>query len=91
MTPIEHTAEGYVIDAEMLGGAFQIDPSVIPELMRSGKITAHHERGVDSDSGLHCLVFSYSGRRFRVTINDNCQIVAQGVFRSIIGPSHSKI
>jgi len=81
---ITRTADGYVVDAVLLGRAFGLDPAEVPALMRYGSIRGHHERGVGADAGRHCLAFSYSGRTFRITLDEAGRIVSQSMSRPIL-------
>lgn len=90
MTEVSRTAEGYIIDAGLLGRAFGIDPAAVPELMRSGAIMGHHERGVGPDEGRHCLAFSHAGRTLRITLDEAGRIISQSMYRPIITPGAVK-
>ena len=90
MTEGSRTAEGYVVDAGLLGRAFGIDPALVPELMRSGAITGHHERGVGPDEGRHCLAFVHADRTLRITLDEAGRIISQSMYRPIITPRAGK-
>lgn len=81
---ITRTADGFVVDAVLLGCAFGLDPAEVPVLMRSGVIKGHHEKGVGADAGRHCLAFSHSGRTFRITLDAAGRIVSQSMSRPIL-------
>lgn len=51
------------IDAADLGRLFDIEPSHMQALMRSGKITSRLETGVDEDAGRFRLTFTYANKR----------------------------
>ncbi len=54
------------IDAVVLGQGLGLEPSRVPELLRSGAITSRCERGVGEDEGRYRLSFFHKGRRLRL-------------------------
>lgn len=64
-------ANGVVqIDAEIIGEALAIEPSLVQDQIRDGKITSRYECGVDADSGRHRLTFFHGNKRLSLTVDD---------------------
>jgi hypothetical protein len=83
-----NSADGYEVDAALLGNAFALDPSIVPEMIRTGEMTGHHEKGVGDDTGRHCLSFSHAGRTLRIILDSNGAILSQTIFRTLLTPAH---
>jgi hypothetical protein len=57
------------VDASVLGEGLGLEPSRVPELLRSGAITSRCERGIGEDEGRFRLTFFHAGRRLRLVID----------------------
>jgi hypothetical protein len=57
------------VDASVLGQALGLEPSRVPELLRSGAITSRCERGIGEDEGRFRLTFFHAGRRLRLVVD----------------------
>lgn len=80
MTEVSVTAEGFVVDAEVVGAAFDLDPATVPERLRSGEITSRCETGVDEDAGRWRLTFYCGGRGLRLTVDEKGVILSRATF-----------
>ena len=67
------------IDASVLGQALGLEPSRVPELLRTGEITSRCEQGIDEDEGRYRLVFFHAGRRLRLVVDTTGQILQRSV------------
>ncbi|MEO9781945.1 MAG: DUF6522 family protein [Sedimentitalea sp.] len=80
MSQISVSAEGFVVDAELLGSAFGVAPETIPEEMRNGDITSRSETGVGEDAGKSRLTFYREGRALRLVVNSGGEILSRSSF-----------
>lgn len=80
MSQISVSAEGFVVDAELLGSVFGVAPETIPAEMRNGDITSRCETGVDEDAGKSRLTFYRAGRALRLVVNSDGQILSRSSF-----------
>ena len=80
MSEVSVTAEGFLVDAETVGAAFELDPATIPERLRSGEITSRCETGVDKDAGRWRLTFYRHGRALRLTVDGTGAILSRATF-----------
>ena len=80
MIQVELSDTGPVVDVSLIANAFDLDPVVIQDLMRAGKITSRCERGVGKDAGRWRLTFWYAQRALRLTVNENGAILSQVCF-----------
>jgi hypothetical protein len=69
MSGIEIQDGAFQIDASVLGEGLGLEPSQVPELLRSGAITSRCEQGVDEDEGRYRLTFFHDHRRMRVIVD----------------------
>ena len=83
MTQIEHSDTGPVVDVSLIANAFDLDPTEIQNLMRTGKITSRCERGVGKDAGRWRLTFWYAQRVLRLTVDENGAILSQVCFPAL--------
>ena len=63
------------VDASVLGESLDLEPSRVPELLRSGAITSRCERGVGADEGRFRLTFFHAGRRLRLVVDPTGRIL----------------
>jgi hypothetical protein len=74
--PIIEFEEGSVqVDATIIAEGLGIEPSLVHERMREGKITSLCERGIDEDNGLYRLTFFSENRRFRLVVDERGNVV----------------
>lgn len=76
---IEFAQDGIVIDATLVGRLFGIDPSHVPELMRTKAITSVCERGIDDHAGEYRLSFFFQNRRARLSIDGAGNVLRRSV------------
>jgi len=67
------------VEADLLGASLGIDSSLVPQLMRQGKITSACERGVDADAGTYRLTFFHASRRVRFVVDQAGRIVRRSM------------
>lgn len=63
------------VDVAIVAKGLRIEPSLVQERMRDGKITTLCERGIDDDEGLHRLSFFSENRRFRLVVDQDGNVV----------------
>jgi hypothetical protein len=63
------------IDASILGRGFGLEPSRVPELLRTGAITSRCERGLGEDEGRFRLTFFHAGQRLRLVVDATGRIL----------------
>lgn len=80
MTGVTPTEDGFVVDAQILGDGFGLDPARVPELMRAGAITSRSEIGQDTDEGRFRLTFFHGGKGLRLTIDSQGEILGRSSF-----------
>jgi Family of unknown function (DUF6522) len=69
MSEVSIAEGGFVVDAQVLGAAFDLAPESVPERLRAGEITSGCETGVDEDAGRWRLTFFHAGRALRLTVD----------------------
>jgi hypothetical protein len=69
MPAIEIHDGAFQIDASVLGQGLGLEPSEVPELLRSGAITSRCEKGIEEDEGRYRLTFFHNNRRMRVIVD----------------------
>lgn len=75
MAMIEFQEGGIQIDATVVAEGLKIEPELLLERIRDGKITTLYERGVDEDEGRHRLTFSSDQRRFRILVDSEGNVL----------------
>jgi hypothetical protein len=75
MAMIELQEDGIQIDATVVAEGLKIEPALLLERIRDGKITTLYERGVDEDEGRHRLTFSSEKRRFRILVDSEGNVL----------------
>jgi hypothetical protein len=63
------------IDARVIGEGLNIDPLIVKELIRAGKITSRCERGIEEDEGRYRLTFFSGHCRFRLVIDATGNVI----------------
>jgi hypothetical protein len=75
MGMIEFQAGAIQIDSKVIGEGLNMDPSVVQELIREGKITSRCERGIEEDEGRYRLTFFSKQSRFRLVIDSMGNVI----------------
>lgn len=75
MEMIEFQPGAIQIDARVIGEGLNIDPSVVQELIREGRITSRCERGIEEDEGRYRITFFSDHRRFRLVIDATGKVI----------------
>ncbi len=84
MSNISFTTNGFVVDAEIVGAAFELPPADVPAKLRAREITSRCETGVDADAGRWRLTFYFGGRALRLVVDENGAIISRATF-----PAHA--
>jgi hypothetical protein len=75
MATIEFEEGAIQVDATIVAEGLGIEPSLVQERMRDGKITSLCERGIDEDNGRYRLTFFSENRRFRLVVDEKGNVV----------------
>ena len=75
MAMIEFEEGAIQVDATIVAEGLGIEPSLVQERMREGKITSLCERGIDEDNGRYRLTFFSENRRFRLVVVERGNVV----------------
>ena len=75
MAMIEFEERAIQVDATIVAEGLGIEPSLVQERMRDGKITSLCERGIDEDNGRYRLTFFSENRRFRLVVDERGNVV----------------
>jgi hypothetical protein len=75
MAMIEFEEGAIQVDATIVAEGLGIEPSLVQERMREGKITSLCERGIDEDNGRYRLTFFSENRRFRLVVDERGNVV----------------
>ncbi len=70
MSKVTISTDGFVVDAEIVGAAFNFAPADVPAKLRAGEITSRCETGVDDDVGRWRLTFYSGGRALRLIVDE---------------------
>lgn len=76
MAKIEIADGSFDVDAGTIANGLDLDPSIIPALMKAGEITSACERGEGTDGGRYRLTFFHGARRFQITVDAAGTILA---------------
>jgi hypothetical protein len=69
MAVVEFEVGALRVDAAVIGQGINVEPSLVLDRMREGKITVLCERGVDEDAGRYRMTFFHENRRFRLVVD----------------------
>lgn len=69
MSRIERDGEGFVVEARILGEAFDLTEAEVQRRMRGGEITSRCEFGLGRDAGRWRLTFLFGSRGLRLTVD----------------------
>jgi len=72
---IEFEEGAIQVDVTIVARGLGIEPAVVQERMREGKITSLCERGTDEDQGRYRLSFFSENRRFRLVVNEKGDLI----------------
>jgi hypothetical protein len=75
VTMIEFEEDTIRVDVTIVAKGIGIDPSLVLERMREGKLTSRCERGIEEDAGRYRLTFFSDNRRFRLIVDDQGNVV----------------
>lgn len=75
MGMIEFQAGAIQIDSRVIGEGLNMDPSIVQEFIREGKITSRCERGIEEDEGRYRLTFFSKHCRFRLVIDSMGNVI----------------
>jgi hypothetical protein len=70
MAVVEFEVGALRVDAAVIGQGINVEPSLVLDRMREGKITVLCERGVDEDAGRYRMTFFHENRRFRLVVDE---------------------
>ncbi|MHA3976851.1 DUF6522 family protein [Halovulum sp. GXIMD14794] len=74
---VQVSADGITVDARDLGPLLGLEPSEVPEKMRSGEITSMHETGSGEDAGRFRVTFWHDGQRLRLTCAEDGTVISR--------------
>ncbi len=86
MSAVTFNADGFTVDAEIVGRAFGLPPAEVPSKLRAGQITSRCETGVDEDAGRWRLTFYCGGKALRLVVDENGTILTRATF-----PAHAPV
>ena len=75
MALVEFEDGAIQVDVAGVAKGLGIEPPLVQEGMREGRITSLCERGVDEDQGRYRVTFFSENRRFRLTIDNEGNVV----------------
>ncbi len=75
MPTIEFEDGAIQVDAAIVAQGLGIEPSLVQERMREGKITSLCERGINQDNGRYRLTFFSESKRFRLIVDEIGNVV----------------
>ena len=80
MALIEFEDGSIQVDVAVVAKGLGIEPMLVQEGMREGRITSLCERGVDEDEGRYRLTFFSENRRFRLTVDNEGNVLQRSAF-----------
>ncbi|RIA44548.1 hypothetical protein DFR49_2793 [Hephaestia caeni] len=75
------------VDAHVIAEGLRTTPERVAAEMRSGRITARCERGIDDDAGTYRLSFFAGNRRFRVTVTEAGEVLRRATLTTAEPPA----
>jgi Family of unknown function (DUF6522) len=75
MALVEFEDGAIQVDVAVVAKGLGIEPPLVQEGMREGRITSLCERGVDEDEGRYRVTFFSENRRFRLTVDNEGNVV----------------
>jgi hypothetical protein len=70
MAVVEFEVGALRVDAAVIGQGINVEPSLVLDRMREGKITVLCERGFDEDAGRYRMTFFHESRRFHLVVDE---------------------
>ncbi|GGK23231.1 DUF6522 family protein [Salinarimonas ramus] len=67
---VRRDADGFDVDAELIGDGLGLPAERVVALLREGAITSRVERGEGEDAGRWRLTFYHESARFRIVVED---------------------
>ena len=77
---------GFLIQAADLGPLLEVEPRLVPELMRTGQITSRSETGAGEDQGRFRLTFRYGGITLRLVVTPEGEVLQRSRIRRAGSP-----
>ncbi len=87
MARITFEDDAIEIDAAIIAEGLRMPAERVAAEMRSGRITARCERGIDADAGTYRLSFFAGNRRFRVTVTDAGEVLRRATLTTADPPA----
>lgn len=81
--PVALDEDGATVDMAVLADGLGLDEAAIAGLIRQGRLTSRFEKGVGADEGRSRLTFWIDGKRFRIVVDADGNIVQR--FRTDFG------
>lgn len=81
MKLVRTEAGGFEIEAAYLAEQFLLDPSQVPELLRSQRIIARCERGEGEDAGRYRLTFRFGASRLSLIVDEDGEVIRRTAVR----------
>ena len=75
MAMVEFEDGAIQVDVAVVAKGLGIEPALVQEGMREGKITSLCERGVEEDEGRHRVTFFSGSRRFRLVVDNEGNVL----------------
>lgn len=74
---VRRDADGFDVDAELIGEGLRLDPAEVVALLREGAITSRVERGEGEDAGRWRLTFYHASARFRIVVDEEGVVLSR--------------
>jgi len=74
---VRRDADGFDVDAELIGEGLKLAPADVVRLLREGGITSRVERGVGEDDGRWRLTFFHESARFRLIVDEDGLVLSR--------------
>jgi hypothetical protein len=79
------------ISADLIAQGLSVAPQDVVALIRTGEITSLHEQGVGRDAGRTRLTFFHKGKRFRIIIDADGQVLQRATIDFGVRPLPSAL
>lgn len=76
---VEFEDDAIQVDMAVVAKGLGVEPPLVQEGMREGRITSLYERGVDDDEGRHRVTFFSGSRRFRLVVDNGGNVLQRSV------------
>ncbi|WP_372425194.1 DUF6522 family protein [Salinarimonas chemoclinalis] len=74
---VRRDADGFDVDATLIGSGLGLAPERVVALLREGAITSLVERGENEDAGRWRLTFFHASARFRIVVDDEGRVISR--------------